>query len=105
MVTGWPAPLAFDHVTGQADQSLDEIPATGSAALLLVQPVVGIFEYHDVAALQIEDLGGELAGHHAIAGHRGVHHRARRNLVKADGENANQQHDKHGNAAPQEKVA
>ena len=97
--------LAFDHVTGQADQSLDEVPATGSAALLLIQPVVGIFEYHDVAALQIEDLGGELAGHHAIAGHHGVHHRARRNLVKADGENANQQHDKHGNAAPQEKVA
>ena len=92
-------------VTGWADQSLDKVTTTGSAALLLVQPVVGIFEYHDVAALQIEDLGGELAGHHAIAGHHGVHHRARRNLVKADGENANQQHDKHGNAAPQEKVA
>ena len=61
--------LAFDHVTGQADQSLDCLLYTSDA------------------------------------GHRGVHHRARRNLVKADGENANQQHDKHGNAAPQEKVA
>ena len=98
-------PLAGHGVTGQADKSFDEVVAAESAAVLLLQPMVRVLEDHHVAALELEDFGGEFAGDDPVARFDGVQHGAGRNHVEAEQEHAHQQHDDDGYAAPDQGVS
>ena len=97
--------LACDHITRHPDQTLDQIIAFSETRGFLGQPLGGIVEHHDVAALETEEARRQLAGDDTVAGLNGVHHRAGGYGVAADQQHTHQQHDQNGHPAPECEIA
>ena len=98
-------PLTGHGVARKPDQTFDEKVAAESPAVLLLQPVVRIFEYHHIAASQREQFRGELGGDYAIARFDGVHHGAGGNHIETDEEHTDQQYDGYRHPAPYQGIA
>ena len=98
-------PFAGHGVSRQSDEAFDKVVAAEFAAVFLLQPVVGVFEHHYVAAFQIEDFRRKFRGDHTVARLDGIHHGSRWNHIETEKENTYQKYDDNRNSAPDQGVA